>query len=259
MIKTLQDSLKLKDDQLNTIKDSLKLKDDQIKTYETSLKLKNEKIETLEKTIKLKEEELGASSSVDDSVVAEKDNKIGELQKEIDVLNDELSKADEEIEQLGNENEQLRNMGSDADSSDLKIFDATIVSITKEEIIEKMRAILQEGLHSVTITVPDITDLQDLYLYEVRSSVNMKISCEINPGIELHSDLLDEFESLDNISIRSFEGKDRYLLLKDGDELLFGVVGNEENNHLVFHTKDSAHIKLFNSLAMESWLRGRKI
>ena len=122
-----------------------------------------------------------------------------------------------------------------------------------------MRQILETAVHKVTIAVPNIEDLQDLYLYEVRSSVNLQVSCFIDPGIELHSDLLEEFESLDNISLRTNESEDRYLILKDGEELFFAVVGNKEDNHLVFHTRDSKHIQLFNALVMESWLRSRKI
>ena len=101
MIKTLQESLKLKDDQLNTLKDSLTLKDDQIKTLEESLNLKAEKIDTLEKTLKLKEEQLSSqsASSADDSAIED-------LQKEIEVLSGELAKADEDIEALEKELEK---------------------------------------------------------------------------------------------------------------------------------------------------------
>ena len=254
MIKTLQDSLKLKDDQLNTLKDSLQLKDDQIKTLEDSLNLKAEKIDTLEKTLKLKEEQLASqpAASADDSAIEG-------LQKEIDVLTSELAKADEDIEALEAELEKAQSSASVTGASDVTIQDFTNADITREEILAKMREILESALHKVTICVPNIEDLQDLYLYEVRSSVNLQISCLIDPGIELHADLLEEFESLDNIALRTNEGEDRYLILKDGAELLFAVVGEKENNHLVFHTKDPKHLVLFNSLVMESWLRSRKI
>jgi chromosome segregation ATPase len=258
-INNLKDSLNLKNDQLNTMQSTLNLKDEQIKTLENSLKLKEEKIDTLEKTVKLREEEIKstADSTVDKVLIDEKEKKIEDLQKEIEILNDELSKSDEEIEQLELENEKLKEASSS--SSDSKIIDFSNIVISKSEIIEKMREILQKALHSVTIVVPTITDLQDLYLYEVRSSVNMKISCEINPGIEENTELLDEYESLDNISLRNFEGSDRYVIIRDGEELLLSVIGKSEDNHLVFHTSDSAHIKLLNSLTMEAWLRSRRI
>ncbi len=221
--------------------------------------MKKEKIGALEKTAKLKEEELKstADSTVKKDVLLEKEKKIEELQKEVEILNDELSKSDEEIEQLELENEKLKEKNSS--SSDSKIIDFTNISISTSEIIEKMREILQKALHSITIVVPTITDLQDLYLYEVRSSVSMKISCEINPGIEENANLLEEYESLDNISLRNFQGSDRYIIIRDGEELMFGVIGKNENNNLVFHTSDPSHIKLFNSLVMEGWLRSRKI
>jgi len=260
-IEDIKKTIALKEDQLSTINSTLILKDAQIKTLEDSLKVKEEKIDALEKTVKLKEDELKstAGSTVDEEVLIEKDKKIEELQKEIEILNDELNKSDEVIEQLELEKEKLEEKEKESKSSDSKIIDYTNISISTSEIIEKMREVLQKAMHNVTIVVPNITDLQDLHLYEVRSSVNMKISCEINPGIEENADLLDEYESLDNISLRNFEGSDRYIIIRDGEELVLGVIGKNDTNHLVFHTSDPAHIKLFNSLVMEGWLRSRKI
>jgi chromosome segregation ATPase len=259
LIKTLQNSIKLKDNQLETIQDSLKLKDEQIQILENSLNTKDAKILTLEKTIKLKEDQMKSmeSSFVDDKVLAEKANEIEELKKKIEILNEELMKADEDLEKLEIDNEKLRKAG--INSLDSKIIDFSNQEISKSEIIEEMRTIIQKSISSVTIAVPKIDDLQDLYLYEVRSSVNIKISCEINPGIEEHVELLDEYESLDNISIRHFDGADRYVLNRDGEELLMAVIGKNEKNHLVFKTKDPAHIRLLNPLVMDSWLRSRKI
>jgi len=252
LINSLKDSIKLKDDQIKTIRDSLELKDQQIKA-------KDEKIATLGKTIKLKEEELKAqaSSITDENLLKEKDEKINKLQKEIEILNDELSKADVDLETLELENEKLRQTQSSLSGS--KIIDFTKTEITKSEILRKMREILEKGLHTVMIVVPTIIDLQELYLYEVKSSVNIRISCLINPGIDEHSELLDEFTSLDNISLRSYEREDRYVLVRDGEEMLIAVKGNSEKNHLTIHTKDSKHIRLFNSLTMEGWLQSRGI
>ena len=141
----------------------------------------------------------------------------------------------------------------------VKIIDSTKVQITKAEILKKMREILTNALSSVTIVVPSIEDLQELYLYEAKVSVNMRIACSINPGIEEHSELLNEFESLDNISLRNYEAKDRYILTRDGEELLFGVIGVNENNNMVMHTKDPAHIRLLNDIAQRGWLQSRRI
>ena len=259
LIKSLQDSIKLKDNQLETIKDSLKLKDDQINILGNSLKSKDEQIETLGKTIELKEEQIKSitTSAIDESILDEKNKEIENFIKEIEVLNEELTKADEDLERLEIENEKLRERS--IIHSDSKIIDFTKQHITKNEIIEEMKNILQGARHNVTIAVPKIDDLQNLYLYEIRSSVNVKISCEINPGIEEHAELLEEYESFDNISIRNFDGMDRFIINRDGEELLMAVIGKEENNHLVFKTSDHAHIRLFNSLAMESWLRSKKL
>ncbi|MFO7794687.1 MAG: hypothetical protein ACQERB_00870 [Promethearchaeati archaeon] len=259
MIKTLKDSIKLKDEQITTLKESLDLKNEQLDTLESSLDLKNEKVETLEESIKVKEEQIKEikKSSVNKELLEDKNKIIEELEEKVKILNEELEKSDQDFEKLEAEIEKIRE--STAQSSVTGIIDYTKVEITKDQIIEKMRDILGKALHNVMIAVPSIIDLQDLYLYEIRSSVNMKISCLINPGIELHSELLEELESLDNISIRLYEGEDRFVILRDGEELLFSVIGSDENNFLTFQTRDPHHIKLFQSAVMETWLRSKKI
>ncbi|MFW9999317.1 MAG: hypothetical protein ACFE9Q_13835 [Candidatus Hodarchaeota archaeon] len=251
--------IKLKDEQVKTLENSLQLKDEQIKTLEKTLKTKDEETKTLEKTIALKDEEIQKlnSSKIDLNILKEKDDLITQLQKEIEILNDELAKADEDLESLELQNEKLRNVQTS--SKDEKILDFTNRQIQKLKILEKMREILNSAISNVTIVVPSIEDLQELYLYELRSSVSMKIACSINPAITEHSELLEEFESLDNISLRNYERADRYVLTKDGEELLFAVIGNSENNNLVIHTKDPKHFKLFSSLATEGWIQSRKI
>jgi len=96
-----------------------------------------------------------------------------------------------------------------------------ILDIPKTDILKKMREILGNAVHNVTIAVPDINDLQDLYLYEVHSSINVKIMCNIDPNREDDAELLEELESLDNVTIRLYEDRDRFLIDRDGEELLF--------------------------------------
>jgi len=259
LIKNLQSSLKLKDDQIQTLKDSIELKTEQVKTLDNSIKFKDEKIGTLEKTLTLKDEEIKTlkATTVESSFVEEQNKNLKELENKFEVLKGELTKADEDLVALEEENEKLRNQIAISEAS--KIIDWTDIEISKIDILKKMRDILLNALHNVTITVPSIEDLQDLYLYEVRSSVNMKISCSIDPVSAEDSELLEEFESLDNISIRMYVAEDRYVIDRDGEELLLGVVGRNENNHLIIHTKDPKHIKFYRSTIMESWLRSRKI
>ncbi len=240
LIKTLQENI-------NTLKDSLSLKDEHVKTLETSLKIKDEKIQVIEETNK----EIDKIQEELKRLLTENEM----LQKKVDILNEELSNADKDIEQLEMENENLREISP----SDSCIIDFTDVEIPKEAILRNMKDILQEGKHNVMITVPSLEDLQNLYLYEVRSSVSLKISCAINIGKGDQSNLLEEFQSLDNISLRNYGGEDRFSINRDGAELLFAVIGSKEDNYLVVHTKDPNHIKLFNSFTMEAWLRGRKL
>lgn len=194
LLQTKENLLRIKDEQVETLENSLKWKDEQIKTLENSLKIKDEKDRTLEKTIALKDDEIRKlnSTSIDRGALKEKDEKIEQLEKELEILNGELAKLDEELECLELENEKLRKASS---SSTDKIVDFTNVQITKSEILEKMKEVLQNNaMANVTIVVPSIEDLQELYLYELRSSVSMNIACSINPGIDEHSELLQEFE-----------------------------------------------------------------
>jgi hypothetical protein len=251
--------LRLKDEQVKTLESSLNLKDEQIKTLENSIKIKDDKAKTLEKSMELKEDEIRKlnSSSIDKNVLIENNEKILILEKEVEILNGELAKADEELENLELENEKLRN--TQEQSTDVKIVDFTHTNISKSEILEKMREILPNANASLLIVTPKIEDLQELYLYEIKASVSVRVACSINPGIEEHSELLEEYESLDNITLKNYNLEDKYALVRDGEELLYGVAGKAENNFLVIHTRDPNHIKLLNALPLEVWIRSRKV
>ncbi len=255
----LTTSLNLKDDQIKTMIDSMNLKEQQLDTLNKSLEIKNQKIKTLETSISLKEEELKelGASTVNKNLIEEKDEEIEDYQNKLTILTGELEKADEDLETLEQENEKLRN--NLASESDVKIIDSTFRKMPKADILKKMREILGNAVHNVTIAVLDINDLQDLHLYEVRAHTNVKIMCNIDPSLEDDAELLEELESLDNISIRLYEDRDRYLIDRDGEELLFSIVGEGENNNLVLYTKDSKHQRLLRSLVMEGWLRARKL
>ena len=259
LINNLNTSLSLKEDQIKTMIDSMNLKEQHIDTLNKSLEIKNQNIKTLEKSFKLKEEELKelSSSTVKKNLLEEKDEEIEECQKKLTILTGELEKAEEDLDALEAENDKLRN--NLASVPDEAIIDSTFREIPKAVILKKMRAILGNAVHNVTIAVLDIKDLQDLHLYEVRAHVNVKIMCNIDPSLEDDAELLEELESLDNITIRLYEDRDRILIDRDGEELLFSIVGERENNNLVIYTRDAKHQRLLRSLVMEGWLRARKL
>ena len=259
LINNFTKSLELKEDQIKTMIDSMNLKEQHNDTLNTSLQIKNEKIKDLEKNIRTLNEKMNLinSSTVDKDLIAEKEDELGECQKKVEILKGELEKQEEDLDLLEAENEKLRN--DLASSSDPQIVDWTYVEIPNDSILKKIREILSKAVHNVTIAVPDIKDLQDLHLYEVRSSVNMKIMCYIDPSLEDDEQLLMEFESLDNITIRMYEDKDRFLIDRDGEELLFAIIGEGENRNLIIHTRDAKHQRLLRSLVMEGWLRARKL
>jgi len=259
LINNLNTSLTLKDDQIKTMIDSMNLKEQHNDTLNTSLQIKNEKIKDLEKNIRTLNEKMNLlnSSTVNKDLIAEKEEELGVCQNKLVILKGELEKQEEDLDLLEAENEKLRN--DLASSSDPQIVDWTYVEIPKDSILKKIREILSKAVHNVTIAVPDIKDLQDLHLYEVRSSVNMKIMSYIDPSLEDDEQLLMEFESLDNITIRMYEDKDRFLIDRDGEELLFAIIGEGVNNNLIIHTRDVKHQRLLRSLVMEGWLRARKL
>jgi len=259
LINNLNTSLGLKEDQIKTMIDSMNLKEQHIDTLNKSLEIKNQNIKTLEKSFNLKEEELKelSSSTVKKNLLEEKDEEIEECQKKLTILTGELEKAEEDLDALEAENDKLRN--NLASVPDEAIIDSTFREIPKAVILKKMRAILGKAVHNVTIAVLDINDLQDLHLYEVRAHVNVKIMCNIDPSLEDDAELLEELESLDNITIRLYEDRDRFLIDRDGEELLFSIVGEGENNNLVIYTRDAKHQRLLRSLVMEGWLRARKL
>ena len=259
LIDNLTTSLNLKDDQIKTLIDSMNLKEQQIDTLSQSLEIKNQKIKDLETSLSLKEAEFKElkASTVNKKRLEEIEEELEECQKKLALLTGELEKADEDLDALMDENEKLRN--NLASQSEAKIIDSTFREIPKEDILKKIREILGNAIHNVTIAVLDINDLQDLHLYEVRAAVNMKIMCNIDPSLEEDAELLEELESLDNINFRLYEDRDRFLIDRDGEELLFAIVGSRENNNLVIYTKDPKHMRLLRQLVMEGWLRARKL
>ena len=162
------------------------------------------------------------------------------------MLAQDLDAADEEVEKL---NQKLHNFEEKAKKG---------FYLSKKSVLNEIKSILKEGLHTVILTTPIIENLRDLDLYEVKPSVNIKVATWIDPSNPDHQEILNEL-TFDNIMIRIDDFKDRYCILKDGADLFFGVVGNSEDEILTLRTKDSKHIKLLSSLVMESWLRARKI
>jgi len=172
--------------------------------------------------------------------------KIRSLEEELNLLTQDLDAADEEVENL---NQKLQNFEERA----IQGF-----YLPKTAVLKVIKSILMEGLHTVILTTPNIEDIKDLDLYEIKPSVNIKVATCINPSNPDHQEILREL-TFDNIVIRIDDFKDRYCILSDGAELFFGIVGNNEDEILTLRTKDSKHIKLLSSLVMESWLRARKL
>ncbi len=253
----LKESLKLKNEQIKTLKESLLFKKEEAKSLRNTTQYQEAQIEKLEELVKKREEQMnsmGKSSANEAQLeeILEKKNKIIEdLEAQADSLKQRLELKGETLIELKEE--------SQTEIHDTNIIDYTDIEIKPSEIIEKMNDILSKAINSVTIAVPNITDLEHLSLYEVKSSIAVKISCFIDLRREEHADIYREIENEGNLSIRSYDGKDQYIIMRDNEELLFAVIGKQENNHLALYTKDTEHIKALTPMVMDTWLRSKKL
>lgn len=167
------------------------------------------------------------------------------LEEEMNYLQDDLLAADEEVEKLENQIKELEKK--------------TSIILNRIQVGEIMKEIFATSLHNVTICIPTIEDLDKLDLYSVPSSVVIKASCFIDSANPQHLKLMDEMKSFDNISLRLFDGQDRWTILKDREVLFMAIEGKSPNQLLSFKAEDSAHIDVFSNLMMETWLRGQNI
>ncbi len=129
--------------------------------------------------------------------------------------------------------------------------------LSRKEIIKEIKDILGRSVHNINITAPTIADIGELELFEVQSRINIKVSCNISIGNTGHKEIVEQLEIFDNISLREYSDMDRFSILRDGEELFFAAIGENSDKFLIIKTEDSKHISLFNTLFMESWLRGR--
>ncbi|UYP45065.1 hypothetical protein NEF87_001350 [Candidatus Lokiarchaeum ossiferum] len=160
-------------------------------------------------------------------------------------LKADLDDADEEVERL--EERLLEYEAKDG------------IFLSKEKVMIKIKKMLSQSLHSINITTPSIMDLEKLDLFEVSSSISIKASCEVDFSNIQHQEILEDLENLDNISIRLYSDQDRFCALRDGEELLLASVGDEYDQLLFFRTRDVKQIKMFTTLVMEAWVKGKKI
>jgi hypothetical protein len=133
------------------------------------------------------------------------------------------------------------------------------VILTREGVLQQIRKLMDDAMHSITLCIPSVLDIRDLDLHAVRSNIIVKIACNYEPGNAEHKEIISEFQMLENVSFRVFDSKDHWSVIKDGDALFLAVLGKNPGSIFGFLTHDPLHIKFFNSLVMESWLRGRKI
>ncbi|MCF2139822.1 MAG: hypothetical protein K9W44_07200 [Candidatus Lokiarchaeota archaeon] len=183
--------------------------------------------------------------SVNQDEIAQLKEKIRSLEEEMEFLKEDLEAADDEVEELEHR---------------LQLFEQDKgVFYKRKEILEKIYEIIQTAQHNIIITTPLIQDVGELSLFEINANINIKVACSMALDNQSDKEIMEELSAFDNINIRIYEGKDRWCALIDGEKLIFGALGLQKDHILVFQTNDSNHIRIFNTLVMESWLRGKKI
>jgi predicted RNase H-like nuclease (RuvC/YqgF family) len=256
LITTLQSNLTAKDDQVTIVSGLVKTKDQQIETINHSLAMKDEQIFSLKNTLEAKENEIqllaakvdSSKGMVSNAFLEEKNKRIQELEKEIKLLNLDLKAADEREEKLET---KIKNSTAIPAKGEI-----VMNAVSRAQIIDFLTDMVSRSVHNLIITTPSIQDLAELGLYDARTSVNIKASCSVQPNSDDQA-LLQEFEALDNVSIRNFDSKDRWICLKDNAECFIVTIGEKSN--AAFFSNDHLHIKFFANLLMESWLLGRKL
>ncbi|MHA1674534.1 MAG: hypothetical protein ACTSYI_13025 [Promethearchaeota archaeon] len=163
----------------------------------------------------------------------------------MDFLKEDLEAADDEVEEFESKVQQY------------EVGKALL--FTNAVLKTKIKEIIDSALHNINLTAPTIQDVGDLYLFEVNANVNVKVACNISMGEKSHQEIVEELEAFDNIDIRIYDGNDRWSLIVDGNKLIFGALGTKPDEILVFQTEDPKQVNLFNNMAMESWLRGKKL
>ncbi len=133
-----------------------------------------------------------------DKVIAEQNEKIATLEDQIKSLEDEMKLLKDDIEAADKEVEELhQKMEPKSQGSQENIF------LNRETVIQHIKDGLKLALHNVALCVPTMDDLSDLDLYDVKTSVNIKIACDIDHNNAHHMELLQEFQALENVSLRN--------------------------------------------------------
>lgn len=183
--------------------------------------------------------------SNDNEEVSQLKEKINSLEEEMEFLKEDLEAADEEVEELET---RLRTLEQ-----------GVAYYYPRKEVLQKIYELIQTAQHNIILIAPSIQDIGVLFLFEISANVNIKVACNINFGDPKDKEILEELQGFDNITFRIYDGNDRFSALIDGENLLFGACGSQQDKILLFHTTDPEHIKIFNTLVMETWLRGKKI
>jgi hypothetical protein len=173
--------------------------------------------------------------------------KIKKYEAEMGYLKDDIDAADKEVENLTEEIKKI------------ELLSKQIGILSRSQIIKTIKQLLTNAVHNVSLCVPSVLDLVDLNLFDIKASVNVKIACDYDSKIKDHKNAIDQYLPLENLSFRVYDGKDRWCATQDGDAFFLAIVGKDPNIYLSILTTDPVHLKFFNSIAMDSWLRGHKM
>ncbi|MFX1450161.1 MAG: hypothetical protein ACFFCM_04925 [Promethearchaeota archaeon] len=200
-----------------------------------------------------------------------KENLPGEEHTEqIENLKQELSNAKEEIikykQTIDQNNEQKEDLNriikeKEIEIEDLKQATSTMTSelvskmspvIGREDTINTIQNLLIEAKSSILIVAPDIKDIQDIPIQELRQAIRIDIAT----GITEKSIYDHMLEVRPSVRIRDNPNIDRWGIAIDGEKLFFAAADEEP---VGFITTNKRMIDFISAILTESWVRARRL
>ena len=204
---------------------------------------------------KLSPTDLNIIRRIQDRIIDKKEkirSDIEPITKYVEFEKQILSKIDQKFAELEAKIENVSRKNTQ------KTFDHQITGyceeqLSKSDLIEKIREILNNTIIDSLLIVPEIKILKELNIPDLKTSATIEIACPIDRQNKKHLQVLEEFKNNNSLNIRDSKAKDTFALLRDGEELL-RVIRNLPNDlYLTIHTDDEKNIEKFILLIADSF------
>ncbi|MHA1339713.1 MAG: helix-turn-helix domain-containing protein [Promethearchaeota archaeon] len=131
---------------------------------------------------------------------------------------------------------------------------------------EGMRSQINEEILSakmrVLIVTPTLTDLEIEPILSVKSNINIRICCTIDPNNAEHKEILEKLEKKTNISLRHRTLQNLWGINRDYEEIILGIVSKSEVSEEIelvgLGSNLEEHIKILVPILEEAWMGSKK-